>query len=48
MGEMRHDDGSRNMLWCSARSWLAPASVHNARRHLTLAKSAKPSKIRAG
>ena len=45
MGEVRRDDGKRNMFWRSARSWPAPTPVHNARRRLTLAKSARPSQI---
>src|SRR6266550_1350038 len=48
MGEVRRDDGKRNMFWRSARSWPAPTPVHNARRRLTLAKSARPSQIWAG
>ena len=48
MGEVRRDDGKRNMFWRSARSRPAPTPVHNARRRLTLAKSARPSQIWAG
>ena len=32
MGEVRRDDGKRNMFWRSARSWPAPTPVHNAQR----------------
>src|SRR3977135_1482700 len=48
MGEVRRDDGKRNMFWRSGSRGPAPTPVHNARRRLTLAKSARPSQIWAG
>jgi hypothetical protein len=30
MGEVRRDDGKRNIFWRSARNWPAPTSVQNA------------------
>src|ERR1700730_17207225 len=47
-GEVRRDDGKRNIFWRSARSLPAPTPVHNARRHFRLAKNANPSQVWAG